>query len=203
MRVFILLLPLLAGACASAPSDQEQLTEARLSEIEQMLEELLAAQETALEPPLGGGYEIRPPLKVSSPSDLTDEQLAELKATIEKLVIQQQALSGQIQNGYPQNWIPTVFPPDWAVDSQPGWPGIEIIPQLQDPTIEILPSVQIVPPTATPAATLEFVGLDEHGALKLDLKIPNPIGGPTVHHYRLSQDGENWVLRHSGSTEYL
>lgn len=187
MRVFILLLPALAGACASAPSDQEQLTEARLSEIEQMLEELLAAQETALTPPLGGGYEIRPPLKVTTTNELTDEQLAELKATIEKLVIQQQALSGQIQNGYPQNWIPTIFPPN----------------EVLSPQVEILPSVQIVPTTATPAATLEFVGVDEHGALKLDLKIPNPIGGPSVHHYRLSQDGETWVLRHSGSTEYL
>ena len=56
--------------------------------------------------------------------------------------------------------------------------------------------------TATPRATLELKGVDQ-GKIRLDVKIPNPIGGPTVHHYVLEQLGSRWSLQHTGSTEYL
>lgn len=60
----------------------------------------------------------------------------------------------------------------------------------------------ITPVYETPKVTLEMDG-PISGGVKLKMSIPNPIGGPTVHHYELRQISSRWSLVHTGSTEYL
>lgn len=54
----------------------------------------------------------------------------------------------------------------------------------------------------TPQVHLELDGTIS-GGVKLKMSIPNPIGGPTVHHYELRQISSRWSLVHTGSSEYL
>lgn len=76
----------------------------------------------------------------------------------------------------------------------------EALIQSQAADMPMLPTLIEMP--ATPQATLELNGI-ENGRIRLNLKVANPIGGPTVHHYELQQLGTRWSLTHTGSTEYL
>ncbi|MAW59967.1 MAG: hypothetical protein CMJ94_03910 [Planctomycetes bacterium] len=162
------------AASQAAPEAQESQVEDQLAQIQQQLE-AIQAQLLMQQSMIYPQYQVIPPIRITPVPGEGDQQ--KMQQDMYK-VLQEAEKEGQTVSVLWGDSHPVGEIPLWDVtrDSQPTTP----------------------PRTAT----LELKK-SESGRFELDLKISNPIGGPTVHHYLLQQLGSRWSLTHTGSTEYL